>query len=53
MQRNIEWSLRIGLLGAERKMSVRATSNRKWHLMTARIISISMACIISVTPGSW
>jgi len=45
MQRNIEWSLRIGLLGAERKMAVRATSNRKWHLMTARIISMA--------PGSW
>ena len=24
-----------------------------WHRIAARIINISMACIISVTPGSW
>ncbi len=37
MQHNIGWSMRIGLLVAERTMSVRATSNRKWHLMTASL----------------
>ena len=43
MQRNIEWSLRIGLRGAERTMSVRATSNRKGHLMTGVIAPFPMS----------
>jgi len=43
MQRNIGWSMLIGLLVADRTMSVRATSNRKGHLMTGVITPFPMS----------